>query len=246
MSLIYEPQGRAAEYCKLACNVYSGCSGGCSYCWVPKMPYAKPYHEFVKPSVRPHFLGMLEREAAAKERRGEAGGQVLLSFTCDPYQPLELERKQTLGAINVLHAHGYKVCVLTKGGSRSLRDIGLFGEGDAYAATLTLTHDAASREWEPGAALPADRMFALKTFHDRGIYTWVSLEPVLDPEATKNIVKTTYPYVDEYRVGKLNYHPRANTIDWRKFANEIVELFGKLNCKYYIKQDLRKYTEMEQ
>jgi hypothetical protein len=34
------------------------------------------------------------------------------------------------------------------------------------------------------AALPRDRMNALMRFHDRGIFTWVSLEPTLDIESS--------------------------------------------------------------
>ena len=36
MSIIYEPKGRAQEYCKLAANLYSGCSHACEYCYVNK------------------------------------------------------------------------------------------------------------------------------------------------------------------------------------------------------------------
>jgi len=141
----------------------------------------------------------------------------------------------------VLHAAGLHVCTLTKGGTRALRDLDLFTPADSFATTLTSLDDATSLRWEPGAALPADRIEALRRFHAAGIPTWVSLEPVLDPDETMEIICRTADAVDEFKVGVLNYHPRAREIDWYRFAREVVGLLESLGKKYYIKQDLRKY-----
>lgn len=48
-------------------------------------------------------------------------------------------------------------------------------------------------------------------------------------------------FVDEYRIGILNYDKRAKDINYSKFVSEAAELLsGK---RYYIKDDLRKYLE---
>ena len=39
MNPIYKPSGRAAEYAKLACNLYTGCNNGCTYCFNKLTPW---------------------------------------------------------------------------------------------------------------------------------------------------------------------------------------------------------------
>jgi DNA repair photolyase len=67
--------------------------------------------------------------------------------------------------------------------------------------------------WEPGAALPEEKINSLRRAHEKGIKTWVSLEPVLYPEITLEIIRRTYGFVDEFKVGTLNYHSHAKNID---------------------------------
>jgi hypothetical protein len=80
---------------------------------------------------------------------------------------------------------------------------------NAWSATLTHDDPAVSLEWEPGAALPAERIEALRIAHTAGIKTWVSFEPVIDPESVCRLLDLPHGFVDFYKVGKLNYHPRA-------------------------------------
>jgi len=167
--------------------------------------------------------------------------QVMLSFTTDPYPPewhfetrqcLEILRNETL----------LSFCTLTKGGSRALRDLDLFRpDRDAFASTLTSLDDSFSLKWEPGAALPNDRIRTLKKFHENGIFTWVSLEPTLDCEASESIVLATHEFVDLYKVGRVNYLPMTRTTDWREYTLRMIDLLQRLGKKHYIKRDLQQY-----
>ena len=237
MSLIYEPSGRAREYAPLACNVYRGCDHGCVYCYAPSST-RKTRESFNSPGERADFLHKLDREC---HRTPGIGQRVLLSFTCDPYQRFDVEHALTRDTIIILHRHGYNVQILTKGGSRALRDIDLLTSADAFATTMTLLSDRPSLEWEPGAALPSDRIYALHRFQEAGIPTWVSLEPVLDPDSALQIIRETHSFVDLFKVGKLNYHPLSKTIDWAAFALDVVSLLESLEQAYYIKDDLALY-----
>lgn len=237
--IIYETRGKAREYRELAANLYTGCPHGCKYCWAPLVLQRnrEKFHEDVR--IRENILKGLEKDAKGYAAAGETR-QVLFCFTCDPYYPGEDEHKTTRQAIQILHQHGLNVCVLTKGGTRAVRDLDLFTPQDSFATTLTTGEDGDSLEWEPNAALPHDRIGALKAFHDAGIPTWVSLEPVLDPRMTMEIIEYTAPVVDEFKVGVLNYHPKAKEVNWKRFGFEVVELLENLDKHYYLKDDLRK------
>jgi len=148
----------------------------------------------------------------------------------------------TRQTLEVLREHGLGFCTLSKGGQRSLGCIDLFRrETDAYAATLTSLNDAFSREWEPCGALPGDRIAALKAFHAQGIFTWVSLEPVLDVESSLAIVEATHGFVDLFKIGRINYSAFTRTIDWRSFTERMIELCSRLGVHHYVKKDLACY-----
>jgi DNA repair photolyase len=238
-SYIYAPKGQAGEYAPLACNPYRGCGHKCAYCYVPAVLNISR-SEFDSEAVpRPNFINNLKKDAKKYEDAG-IHEQVMLSFTTDPYHPGD--NSLTRKTIQVLIDHGLSFCTLTKGGSRALRDIDLFRyERDAFASTLTSLDDSFSLKWEPAAALPKDRIKTLKTFHDSGIFTWVSLEPTLDCESSLQIIKETHEFVDLYKIGRANYLPITKTIDWETYTHEVVDLCQKLDIKHYIKKDLQIY-----
>ncbi len=236
---IYAPAGQAGEYAPLAANPYKGCGHRCSYCYVPdiiKMPRGEFYQGAVP---KPGYLQNLRRDAEKYQQYGVTE-QVLLSFTSDPYHPGD--NTLTRSVIKILQEHGLAVCTLTKGGTRSLRDLDLFRPNrDAFASTLTSLDPAFSKRWEPGAALPDDRIAALKSFHACQIFTWVSLEPTIDVNASMEIVRETHGFVDLYKIGRINYHNLTKTTDWRDYTLRMIELCQSLGVKHYIKHDLQPY-----
>jgi DNA repair photolyase len=245
MPIIYEPKGKALEYSPLAANLYKGCSHGCEYCYVPGIPPYKfeknPRQAFYgKPAPRPGVLAELERDArrlAGDKRR------ILMSFTSDPYQPIEREHEITRRAMAILAENGLKPQVLTKGGEWAVKrdaDV-LKATGCVWAATLTCDDDDASIRWEPQAGLPGDRIAALERAHGIGLETWVSLEPVVDPDAAVRLIHATHKFVDLYKVGKLNHHSHADTIDWSDFLERVEDALNQHGKARYIKVDLEKH-----
>jgi DNA repair photolyase len=235
--LIYEPEGQALEYAPLALNLYRGCGHGCTYCYAASATF-QTREAFADPGLKKgDLLAKLNHEAEALA----PSSPILMSFTTDPYQPLDVEKQISRQAIEILHCHGHAVQILTKGGSRALRDLDLLTPEDRFASTLTFLDEDTSRAWEPNAALPADRIATIKEFHAAGIPAWVSLEPVIEPDAALKIIKRTHKFVDLYKVGKWNYDARAKEIDWAKFTRDAVTLLENLGCSYLIKDDLKPY-----
>ncbi|MBP1467636.1 radical SAM protein [Candidatus Chloroploca sp. M-50] len=238
MQAIYTPKGKAGEYAPLATNPYSGCGHACAYCYVPRIPGLITREVFNAGAVvRPGYLDALRKDAQRLQKRGVAD-QVLLSFSTDPYHLGDTS--VTREALIILRDHGFGFCTLTKGGTRALRDLDLFRpERDAFASSLTCLDDTISRKWERNAALPEDRLDALRTFHRSGIFTWVSLEPTLDEATSIAIIERTHSYVDLFKIGKANYI--GIDIDWERYTLQVIETCTRLGVRHYIKQDLQRY-----
>ena len=238
MRVIYEPKGRALEYSLLAINHYTGCGHGCIYCYARKLISTFTEENFEEPTARYGIVNNLIREAP---RYAGTDKRVLLCFTCDPYQQLDEKEKVTRSVIEVLKNNDIPFQVLTKGGLRAVRDFDIYTEGDAFATTLTLIDKVESATKEPGAALPAERIEAIRIAHERNIETWVSLEPVLDAEQSLEIIRMTSDFVDLFKIGKLNHF--YSEINWREFGIKAIELCHKLQKNYYIKNDLAEWLK---
>jgi DNA repair photolyase len=238
-SHIYAPRGQAGEYSPLACNPYRGCGHKCAYCYVPRVLHMDRQEFDAGATPRQDFLRDLEKDAKKYQTFGITE-QVMLSFTTDPYHPGD--HTLTRDVLQMIQAHGMGICTLTKGGRRALRDLDLFRtRRDAFASTLTSLDGAFSEKWERGAALPVDRIDTLRTFHEAGIFTWVSLEPVLDTAATLEIIRQTHRYVDLYKVGRVNYVGLTKTTDWKQFTHDVVEVLADTGSRHYIKKDLQPF-----
>lgn len=239
-SVIYEPRGKAREYAPLALNLYRGCAHGCTYCYAPTVTRIsrERFHDpgFIRP--RQEILAALQEQAA--KMAGDPR-EILLCFTSDPYQPIEKESRITRFALEILMMNNLTVTILTKGGRWGLerdQDLLILNPLNSWAVTLTLDDFDESLKWEPMATTPGGRILSLKGAKRLGLQTWVSFEPVIDPEAVYRLLEATHEFVDLYNVGKLNYHPRAREIDWRRFRGEIEERLNKLGKPYYLKKDL--------
>lgn len=236
--VIYETKGRAREYNELAINLFTGCGHMCTYCYGADVTHQdrKQFDNNPRARVTPEDV---YNSAKIYRNNGETR-RVLLCFVTDPYQPIEQLTQLTRDCIKALHSAGLNVIILTKGGNRSIRDFDLLNSKDAYATTLTLIDEKQSIYWEKNAGLPQERINALKLAHDKGIETWVSFEPVLDPAQTEALLLQTYKFVDHYKVGTLNYSEHAKDINWNAYGWNMKRLMDKMGVKYYFKNDLLK------
>lgn len=239
MRAIYKPKGKALEYAKLAVNLYSGCSNGCIYCYAPRVlrQDSSYFKNFSKP--RKDILRALEKDAL--KIKGSVDN-VLLCFTCDPYQYIEAKYKVTREAIAILNNNYIPVTILTKSGILATRDFDLLqcDPNNSFGVTLTFDTDEESKIWEPEADTPSERIDSLATARSKAISTWVSLEPVINPDAVFRLIDMSHYFVNVYKIGKWNYDDRAKNIDWPRFRKEVSEKLDKLGKRYLFKSDLLK------
>lgn len=235
---IYVPKGRANEYGDYALNIYTGCPHRCFYCFAPSVLRRdkETFHIDVRP--RDGIVDAVRRQLATGSIKDAL---IHLCFTCDPY-PHGFDTTVTREIIRLIKASGNHVQILTK--NNETRDLDLLDGNDWYGITYTGGHS-----WnESGAAIAGMRFTALYEAHNRGIHTWVSLEPVLDADDVIELLQDHSMlkaqgngYVDRWKIGKLNYHP--SSIDWKAFGHEaeLICTVNKMDC--YIKADLRKEME---
>ena len=192
-----------------------------------------------------NVLKLSERDCAklAKERVDDDARRALFCFLSDPYQPLESEPHLTRRGIAIAAKYGIKVDILTKGdGALIEQDLPLMLESQTYlGVTLSFINDVPRQEWDPMASSVQSRLRILKEAHEMGIYTWVSMEPVIIPEKALAVICEAHGYVDYWKVGKLNHNREIEqSVDWPKFREDAVVLLESYGSKFYIKEDLRK------
>lgn len=243
--VIYRPAGNAGEYAPLATNPYKGCGHGCAYCYVPLATHQDRPTFNMGAVPREGYLDRLARDVDRYRKAGICNShpaeQVFITFSSDPFHQGDLT--MTRRTISLLLAGGMAFCTLSKGGMRAMPFMSLYRQRrDAYAASLTALDDYFSRKWEPNAALPYDRITALKLFHEAGIFTWVSIEPTLSVKQSLEIVRVTHGFVDHYKIGKANYLKKVSDgIDWRDYTLRMVDLCQHLGVSHYIKADLQEH-----
>jgi DNA repair photolyase len=242
MKIIYQPKGKAAEYADLALNIYNGCTHGCRYCYGPAATHKSIsfYHGAASPKF--NVLDRVRHDALVLSALWEDFTEILISFLGDPYQLAEMRWGLTREVIKVLTNHDLTFTILTKGGTRILRDFDLLQGYEKFRFGTSLVwfcDDANARQWEPNAASVEDRIHAIRKAKEAGMTTWVSLEPVIIPEHAIELIKRIHPYVDHWKVGKINHNKNIEkNVDWIRFRTQVKDLLNSLGADYYIKKSL--------
>jgi DNA repair photolyase len=239
--VIYKPKGSAKEYADLALNLYKGCYHGCKYCYVPGV--CKMTRENFSTCVEPkkNIIERLSKDLRLIVEKKEFKRQhILMSFTCDPYQPLDRELELTRKAIIILNASNFPIKILTKADKLPQRDFDILSQHkeNQFGITLSMTDNNIQKEWEPNAGTPKQRVNNLKKAKEKGINTWLSLEPIIDIDQALKVIDLTYEFTDFYGVGKLNYNKHQREINWKAAKEKIIEKLEKRDKKYLIHKSL--------
>jgi DNA repair photolyase len=241
MNIIYKPKGKAAEYAALALNIYNGCSHRCRYCYAPGVRRTSREKYFAGAFPRADIVNKVRRDCEKLAAMNHVP-EILMTFLGDPYPLPEIEHCITRRIIETLIEFNLPFTVLTKGGTRAMRDFDLMDDYPMarFGTSLVFLDEEKVAYWEPGAQSARQRIEAIRWAKARGIPTWVSLEPVIDPTEAMRLIENIHGIVDHWKVGKINYNPaveKAN--DWSGFRADVSNLLRSLGADYYIKNSLK-------
>lgn len=159
-------------------NLYRGCSHGCIYCDTRSTCYG--IGDISRIRIKENAVALLEKELSGKKGPKATIGTGSMN---DPYMPCEKRHRLTRSALEIIARHRFPVHVITKSGLVA-RDKDILSEisGKSYAAvsfTVTTSDDTLARITEPGATPPSLRFNAMEKLASAGIYTGVTMMPIL-------------------------------------------------------------------
>lgn len=208
---IYQPTGKAAEYFPWACNFYTGCSNDCEYCYCKRgvMSHVWSTEPRLKKCFKDeeHALEVFEREIIINKIQLQRKG-LLFSFTTDPMLPETLYL--TLKATEKALVYDIPVKILTKRADwlydthfKFLIEENRLWKDKRHLVAFGFTLTGFD-EKEPGASLTDERIEAMRILHIMGFKTFASIEPVITPAMSRNMIKATLGFCDLYKVGLIS------------------------------------------
>lgn len=157
-------------------NLYRGCEHQCIYCDSRSECYQ--IENFNDILIKVNAIDVLEREIKKKRKKGTIG----TGSMSDPYTKVETKYQLTRRALDVIAKYRYPVHIITKS-NLVIRDLDILEEiNRVYAAisfTLITTDDQLAQKIEPYAPLPSERIKAMERLAKAGIYTGITMMPIL-------------------------------------------------------------------
>lgn len=243
-SLLYKSGVEYADFCL---NHVEGCAHGCKFpCYAFQMARrfgkVKTYSDWRKPKLVENALELLDQEIPKYKEKIKF---VHLCFMTDPFMYKYKEVKDmTLKIIEKLSKNGIRSTVLTKGiYPKYLVNKEKYGVNNEYGITLVSLNNEFKKKFETYSAPYLERIKSLKYLHDKGLKTWVSIEPYPTPNLVEQDlleILNKISFVDRIIFGKLNYNVvssayKENNSFYERCAREVIEFCKKHGIDYHIK-----------
>lgn len=185
-------------------------------------------------------------------------GGIFFSFTCDPFDScLANNNNITQWMLHTLVTRQIPVTILTKNVywlytegwelslTRSHKAWPEYAENLPHCLTIGFTITG-NDKLEPGAPSTEKRIEALRKLHDEyKIKTFVSLEPITSIHTASEVIKKTYQFADEIRIGaqspikKDRYDPN----EFFGFITAVKFLAHDFPCRFMVKDNMYKQAE---
>ncbi|MCD9024297.1 SPL family radical SAM protein [Cohnella silvisoli] len=163
-------------------NPYVGCSFGCSYCYVRRLPVglfrSEPWGSWVD-AKKAEPLKLMSELAKAKSKGSVA---IFFSSATDPYQPIEVSAQVTRSLLEVMVDEPPDFVLLQTRSPLVVRDMDLLQQlKDRVRVSMTVETDREDvrRVLTPSAPPLAGRLNALRQLRDAGIDTQAAVSPIL-------------------------------------------------------------------
>ncbi len=177
-------------------NLYSACNIGCPFC---------KFHQNVKEIVPIR----LQLEKYYNQT-------VLICYSVDPY-PIYYQKELVPYVLKTLHKQNCKVVFLTRRVLPLYQDLALFQAQDYVGVSIS--------ENNPFNSNLADIKKVFSLAKEKGVSTWISLEPVESFSFVEHIINYFNGLVDFIRIGKNDVYLNQNWI-------ELKEKIDALNLDY--------------
>ncbi|MDQ7798548.1 MAG: radical SAM protein [Candidatus Edwardsbacteria bacterium] len=213
-------------------NLYRGCAHGCIYCDSRSSCYR--IENFSDILVKTNAIELLKKELPSKRVKGTIG----TGSMNDPYQPVEKQYQLTRKSLELMVRYSFPVHMITKS-DLVLRDIDLLRQiSKTYAAvtfTVITTNDQLAAVIEPGAPLPSQRLKALEELSKNGIYTGITMMPLLPfitdtEENVKDIVRRARDSGAKYIIPVFGMSIRQGQREY--YYQKLDEHFPDLKSRY--------------
>ncbi|RAP76600.1 SPL family radical SAM protein [Paenibacillus montanisoli] len=163
-------------------NPYVGCSFGCSYCYVRRMPVAifrnEPWGEWVE--AKRFEEQPFRKEWGRALKKGDV--TVFMSSATDPYQPAEAKEQVTRRILEVIANEPPMFLLLQTRSPLVLRDVELLQKlGDRVRVSMTVETDLEDvrKRLTPYAPPLAARLRAIRELRESGIPVQAAVSPLL-------------------------------------------------------------------
>lgn len=178
-------------------NPYTGCTFGCSYCYVRKMPVSlfrgKEWGTWV--DIKKESAALLHKELIREKKKGPV--TIFMSSSTDPYQPAEYKEEITRSLLEVMTEVQPDFLLVQTRSPLVKRDIDLLqklGNRVRVSMTVETDLDEIRKHFAPSAPPIQARIETLRKLREAGIPTQAAIAPVLP--SSKAFTELLRPVVD--------------------------------------------------
>lgn len=208
-------------------NPYTGCSFGCSYCYVRQMPVSlfrsQQWGTWV--DIKKEAAKLLRKELSRAKAKGKV--TIFMSSSTDPYQPIEFKEKVTHSLLAVMVEDPPDFLFVQTRSPLVTRDIDLLLKLEdrvRVSMTIETDRDDIRKAFSPMAPPIQARLKALERLKEAGVATQATIAPLLPsseafPDRLAPLVNRVC--VDDYFMGDGSGGKRTRSLGISKRYEEL-------------------------